>query len=57
MIIKNHIHDVVVVETNVIVLPFGVVLAYAILTCINKNQEGSRNNVILAFKRGQGSFI
>jgi hypothetical protein len=29
--IQNHIHDVVAIETNVVVLPFGVILAYAIV--------------------------
>jgi hypothetical protein len=31
MIIKNYIHDVVAVETNVAVLPFEAILAYAII--------------------------
>jgi hypothetical protein len=28
---QNHIHDDVAIETNVVVLPFGAVLAYAIV--------------------------
>jgi hypothetical protein len=28
---QNHIHDVVAIKTNVIVLPLGAILAYAIV--------------------------
>jgi hypothetical protein len=29
--IQNHIHDVVAIETNVVIMPFGVILTYAIV--------------------------
>jgi len=28
---QNHIHDVVAIETNVVILPFGTVISYAIV--------------------------
>jgi hypothetical protein len=44
---QNHIHDVVVVETNVVVLRFGVVMAYAIVSNSPMKTKRSDDNQCL----------
>jgi hypothetical protein len=41
---QNHIHDVVAIETNIVVLPFGVVLAYAIVPNSPIKAKSSNDN-------------